>query len=88
MLLPPGWHKVTGDNQKEHRADNILMILLHDLVKHANRMTMTTSGQIMLWSDCLKTKGNVNINFVWDFDCLHFVQYILISAHCIDCKQA
>ncbi len=29
--------------------------------KHTNHMTMTTSGQIMLWSDCLKTKGNVNI---------------------------
>ncbi len=29
--------------------------------KHANHMTMTTSGQIMPWSDCLKTKENVNI---------------------------
>ncbi len=29
--------------------------------KHANHMTMTTSGQIMPWSDCLKTKGNVKI---------------------------
>ncbi len=29
--------------------------------KHANHMTMTTSGQIMLWSDYLKTKENVNI---------------------------
>ncbi len=31
------------------------------LFKHANHMTMTTSGQIMPWSDCLKTKGNVKI---------------------------
>ncbi len=29
--------------------------------KHANHMTMTTSGQIMPWSDCLNTKGNVKI---------------------------
>ncbi len=29
--------------------------------KHANHMTMTTSGQIMSWTDYLKTKGNVNI---------------------------
>ncbi len=31
------------------------------LSKHANYMTMTISGQIMSWSDCLKTKGNMNI---------------------------
>ncbi len=49
-------------------------------------MTMTTSGQIMPWYDCLKTKGNVKIK-LWDFDCLHFAQYILISPHGIDCKQ-
>ncbi len=30
--------------------------------KHANHMIMTTtSGQIMPWSDCLKTKGNMKI---------------------------
>ncbi len=50
--------------------------------KLANHLTMTTSGQIMSWSDYLKTKENV-----WDFDCLHFAQYISISPHAIDCKQ-
>ncbi len=25
---------------------------------------------------------------MWDFDCLHFAQYILINAHIIDCKQS
>ncbi len=49
-------------------------------------MTMTTSEQIMPWSDCLKTKGNVKIK-LGDFDCLHFAQYILISPHGIDGKQ-
>ncbi len=44
-------------------------------------LTMTTSGQIMIWSDCLKTKGNVRLY------CLHFAQYILISPHGIDCRQ-
>ncbi len=36
-----------------------------------------------------KTKGNVNIKLrlVWDFDCLHFAQYISISPNCINCKQ-
>ncbi len=59
--------------------------------KHANHMTMTTSGQIMPWSDCLKTKGKREhkvARLVWDFDCLHFAQYILISPHGIDCKQS
>ncbi len=45
-----------------------------------------------LWSDQIRTKGNVTITS-WDlcepksFDCLHFVQYILIGPHGIDCKQ-
>ncbi len=43
------------------------------------------------WPDYLKTKGNMNIKLwdlqVWDFDCLHFAQYISISPHGIDCKQ-
>ncbi len=56
--------------------------------KHANHMTMTTSWQIMPWSDCLKTKRENKVaRHVWDFDCLHFAQYILISPHGIDCKQ-
>ncbi len=53
-------------------------------------MTMTTSGQIMPWSDCLKTKGNVNIklrDLCETLIVLHFAQYILISPHGIDCKQ-
>ncbi len=39
--------------------------------KHANHMTMTTSGQIMSWPDYLKTKGNVNIKLI---------VYILLST--------
>ncbi len=27
------------------------------------------------------------VRLVWDFDCLHFAQYISISPHGIDCKQ-
>ncbi len=44
------------------------------LSKHANHMTMTTSGQIMPWSDCLKTKGNVKIKL-----CETLIVYILLS---------
>ncbi len=51
-------------------------------------MTMTTSGQIMPWSDCQKDKRKHKVaRLVWEFDCLHFAQYILISLHGIDCKQ-
>ncbi len=44
----------------------------------------------MPWSDCLKTKGNVNIklrDLCETFDCLHFAQYILISLHGIDVRR-
>ncbi len=27
------------------------------------------------------------VRFVWEFDCLHFAQYISIRPHGIDCKQ-
>ncbi len=33
-----------------------LGITLTHIIKHANHMTMTTSGQIMPWSDFLKDK--------------------------------
>ncbi len=41
-------------------------------------------------SDCLKTKGNVNIKLrdLCETDCLHFAPDILISPHGIDCKQS
>ncbi len=39
----------------------VLTVLTSAHSKHANHMTMTTSGQIMPWSDCLNTKGNMNI---------------------------
>ncbi len=45
--------------------------------KHANHMTMTTSGQIMSWSDCLKTKGNGKIK-LRDL-CEILIVYILLS---------
>ncbi len=41
-------------------------------------MTMTTSGQIMSWTDYLKTKGNVNIKLP-DL-CETLVVYILLST--------
>ncbi len=42
---------------------------------------------IAIWlNPFLKTKVSVNIK-LWDFACLHFAQYILISQHGIDCKQ-
>ncbi len=53
-------------------------------INHVNHMTMTTSGQITLWPDYLKTKGNMNIKLR---DGLHFAQYIWISPHDIDCKK-
>ncbi len=46
------------------------------MIKHAKNMTMTTSGQIMSWSDYLKTKGNVNINWRDLFETL--IVYILL----------
>ncbi len=47
--------------------------------KHANHMTMTTSGQIMPWSDdCLKTKRNVNIKLRDLYETL--IVYILHST--------
>ncbi len=48
------------------------------LYKHANHMIMTTSGQIMSWSDYLKTKGNVNIK-LRDL-CETLIVYILLST--------
>ncbi len=47
-------------------------------VKHANHMIMTTSGQIMLWSDYLKTKENVKIK-LRDL-CETLIVYILLST--------
>ncbi len=47
-------------------------------IMHSNHMTMTTSGQIMPWSDCLKTKGNVIIK-LGDF-CENLIVYILLST--------
>ncbi len=48
------------------------------LIKHANHMTMITSGQIMSWSDYLKTKGNMNIK-LRDL-CKELIVYILLST--------
>ncbi len=48
------------------------------VVKHANHMTMTTSGLIMSWSDYLNTKGYVNIN-LQDL-CETLIVYILLST--------
>ncbi len=56
------------------------------IYNHANHITMTTSGQIMPWSDCLKTKGKVKIK-LRDL-CETLIVYILISPHGIDCKQS
>ncbi len=47
-------------------------------IKHTNHMNMTTSGQIMPWSDCLKTNGNVNIK-LRDL-CETLIVYILLST--------
>ncbi len=41
-------------------------------------MTMTTSGQIMSWSDYIKTKGNVNIK-LRDL-CETLIVYILLNT--------
>ncbi len=41
-------------------------------------MTMTTSGQIFSYSDCHKTKENVNIKLL-DL-CESFIVYILLST--------
>ncbi len=46
--------------------------------KHANHVAMTTSGHIMLWSDYLKTKENVNIK-MRDL-CETLIVYILLST--------
>ncbi len=46
--------------------------------KHANHMTMTTTGQIMSWSDYLTTKGNMNIK-LRDL-CETSIVYILLST--------
>ncbi len=47
-------------------------------VKHANHMTMTTSGPIMSWSNYLNTKGNMNIKLpdLWEA----LIVYILLST--------
>ncbi len=61
-------------------------LIMMDYDMHANHMNMWTGGQIKSWPDYLKTKGNLNIK-LWDFDCLHFAQYISISQNVIDYKQ-
>ncbi len=50
----------------------------HILVKHANHIHMTTGGQIMPWSDCLKTKGNMNMKLRDLSETL--IVYILLST--------
>ncbi len=57
---------------------NETIIHLSSIVKHANHMTMTTSGQIMSWINYLKTKGNVNIK-LQDL-CETLIVYILPST--------
>ncbi len=43
----------------------------------------------MVWLPQNKRKRENKVaRLVWDFDCLHFAQYILISPHVIDCKQS
>ncbi len=54
------------------------MDILNILFKHANHMTMTNRGQIMPWSDCFKTKGNVKIK-LRDL-CETLIVYILLST--------
>ncbi len=42
----------------------------------------------MVWLPQGKRKRENKVaRLVWDFDCLHFAQYILISPYGIDCKQ-
>ncbi len=47
-------------------------------ITHANHMTMTTSGQILLWPDYHKKKENVNIKLLdlWESS----IVYILLST--------
>ncbi len=54
------------------------LIYAQTIFKHANHMTMITSGQIMSWPDYLKTKGNVNIK-LWDL-CEILIVYNLLST--------
>ncbi len=75
----------------------------HDHGKHRNHMTMADIQITWPWqtykshdhdNQCAnlpmawlpKNKRNVNIK-LWDFDCLHFDQYILICQHGNVCKQ-
>ncbi len=58
------------------RTEKVALTYTH--YKHANHMTMTTSGQIMSWTDYLKTKGNVNIK-LQDL-CETLIVYILLST--------
>ncbi len=48
------------------------------LITHLNHMTMTTCWQISLWPDYSMTKKSDHkvVRLVWEFDCLHFTQYM------------
>ncbi len=92
MIFQSSWFVLLNANPPNVTLFTFGTMSKHILVKHANHISMTTSGQIMPLSDCLKTKGNVKIKLrdlcetlIVYFDC--FDQYILISLHGIDCKQ-
>ncbi len=53
---------------------------------HDHDHQWTDYAMVWLPQDKRKLENKV-ARHVWDFDCLHFAQYILISPHGIDCKQ-
>ncbi len=70
---PSHWRHSSHDHRPDPRR------LEHGTYnKHTNHMTMTTSGQIMSWTDYLKIKGNVNIKLP-DL-CETLIVYILLST--------
>ncbi len=65
-----------------HVTNNMQPTPSSNCSKHANHMTLITSGQIMSWPDNLKTKGNVNIK-LRDL-CETLIVYLLLSTFQLD----
>ncbi len=63
-----------------------LMFLIQACESHDHDHQWKDYAMVWLLYDKRKREHKVT-RLVWDFDCLHFAQYILISPHGIDCKK-
>ncbi len=87
-------HALSNTQKRVLAADHISLWVLQTVINilvqacesHDHDHQWTDYAMVWLPQDKRKHENKV-ARLMWDFDCLHFAQYILISPHGIDCKQ-